>query len=75
MASATCCHPPPQGYVDVSTVDDATSQAVADAVRKAGGLFLEAPVSGSKGPAEQGKLIFLTAGKSGKRGELRWLRV
>jgi hypothetical protein len=26
-------------------------------------LFLEAPVSGSKGPAEQGALIFLTAGK------------
>ena len=34
---------------------------------QAGGLFLEAPVSGSKGPAEQGKLIFLTGGKSGKR--------
>ncbi|KAG2439550.1 hypothetical protein HXX76_004903 [Chlamydomonas incerta] len=51
-----------KGYVDVSTVDAATSQAVAAAVRAAGGAFLEAPVSGSKGPAEQGKLIFLTAG-------------
>ena len=28
----------------------------------AGGSFLEAPVSGSKGPAEQGALIFLAAG-------------
>jgi glyoxylate/succinic semialdehyde reductase len=32
------------------------------AVKAAGGSFLEAPVSGSKGPAEQGALIFLTAG-------------
>ncbi|PNW82258.1 hypothetical protein CHLRE_06g278148v5 [Chlamydomonas reinhardtii] len=53
---------PGKGYVDVSTVDAATSQAVAAAVRARGGAFLEAPVSGSKGPAEQGKLIFLTAG-------------
>ena len=51
-----------KGYVDVSTVDAATSQRIAEAVRAAGGLFLEAPVSGSKGPAEQGALIFLTAG-------------
>jgi 3-hydroxyisobutyrate dehydrogenase-like beta-hydroxyacid dehydrogenase len=31
-------------------------------VRGAGAAFLEAPVSGSKGPAEQGQLIFLCAG-------------
>lgn len=53
---------PGKGYVDVSTVDAATSRAVAAAVRAAGGAYLEAPVSGSKGPAEQGKLIFLTGG-------------
>ena len=53
---------PGKGYVDVSTVDAATSQAVAAVVRAAGGSFLEAPVSGSKGPAEQGQLVFLTAG-------------
>lgn len=35
---------------------------VAAAVRAKGASFLEAPVSGSKGPAEQGQLIFLTAG-------------
>lgn len=51
-----------KGYVDVSTVDAATAQAVAAAVRARGAAFLEAPVSGSKGPAEQGQLIFLTAG-------------
>lgn len=53
---------PGKGYVDVSTVDAATSRAVAAAARAAGAAFLEAPVSGSKGPAEQGQLIFLAAG-------------
>jgi glyoxylate/succinic semialdehyde reductase len=53
---------PGKGYVDASTVDAGTSRAVAAAVRARGGLFLEAPVSGSKGPAEQGALIFLAAG-------------
>jgi glyoxylate/succinic semialdehyde reductase len=31
-------------------------------VKERGGAFLEAPVSGSKGPAAAGELIFLTAG-------------
>jgi glyoxylate/succinic semialdehyde reductase len=52
-----------KGYVDVSTVDAATSATIADAIRKQGGSFLEAPVSGSKKPAEDGKLIFLAAGR------------
>ena len=52
-----------KGYIDVSTIDPATAAAVAAAVRGTGALYLEAPVSGSKGPAEQGALIFLTAGK------------
>ena len=55
---------PGKGYVDVSTVDAATSSRIAAAVRLTGAAFLEAPVSGSKGPAEAGKLIFLTAGRS-----------
>ena len=59
-------HPPPgKGYVDVSTVDAPTSRAVAAAVAPTGAAFLEAPVSGSKGPAEAGQLIFLTAGDRG----------
>eukprot|EP00271_Cylindrocystis_brebissonii_P014275 TRINITY_DN35584_c0_g1_i1.p1 TRINITY_DN35584_c0_g1~~TRINITY_DN35584_c0_g1_i1.p1 ORF type:complete len:388 (+),score=60.37 TRINITY_DN35584_c0_g1_i1:134-1297(+) len=53
---------PGKGYVDVSTVDAATAQAIARAVKEAGAQFLEAPVSGSKKPAENGTLIFLTAG-------------
>mmetsp|Transcript_6601 Transcript_6601/g.19038 ORF Transcript_6601/g.19038 Transcript_6601/m.19038 type:complete len:393 (+) Transcript_6601:177-1355(+) len=51
-----------KGYVDVSTIDVGTAQKIAAAIRGAGGRYIEAPVSGSKGPAEQGTLIFLTAG-------------
>ncbi|MFN2370505.1 MAG: NAD(P)-dependent oxidoreductase [Candidatus Krumholzibacteriia bacterium] len=50
------------GYVDMSTVDAATSRAIGAAVSAAQGRFLEAPVSGSKGPAEQGTLVILAAG-------------
>ncbi|GBF93518.1 glyoxylate succinic semialdehyde reductase chloroplastic [Raphidocelis subcapitata] len=53
---------PGKGYVDVSTVDAATSAAVSKLAAAAGASFLEAPVSGSKGPAEAGQLIFLCAG-------------
>ena len=53
---------PGAGYVDVSTVDAQTAAEVGRTIHAAGGRFLEAPVSGSKGPAEQGALIFLAAG-------------
>ncbi|KAF6152258.1 hypothetical protein GIB67_005912 [Kingdonia uniflora] len=53
---------PGKGYVDVSTVDAETSKLIDRHVKAAGALFLEAPVSGSKKPAEDGQLIFLTAG-------------
>lgn len=53
---------PGKGYVDMSTVAPETSQSLALAVRGAGGLFLEAPVSGSKKPAEDGTLVILAAG-------------
>jgi len=51
-----------KGYVDVSTVDPACAAKIAEAVRAKGGTYLEAPVSGSKKPAEDGALIFLCAG-------------
>lgn len=51
-----------RGYVDMSTVDDTTSKAIADLITQAGGRFLEAPVSGTKKPAEDGTLIILAAG-------------
>lgn len=53
---------PGKGYVDVSTVDGPTSKLICKRIRATGAMFLEAPVSGSKKPAEDGQLIFLTAG-------------
>ncbi|PNY07729.1 glyoxylate/succinic semialdehyde reductase 2 chloroplastic-like, partial [Trifolium pratense] len=53
---------PGKGYVDVSTVDVDTSKLINGQIKSTGALFLEAPVSGSKKPAEDGQLIFLTAG-------------
>jgi 3-hydroxyisobutyrate dehydrogenase/2-hydroxy-3-oxopropionate reductase len=51
-----------RGYVDMSTVDDETVQVIAQGITLAGGRFLEAPVSGTKKPAQDGTLIILAAG-------------
>ena len=51
-----------KGYVDMSTVSPETSQGIAAMVRAAGGQYIEAPVSGSKKPAEDGTLVILAAG-------------
>jgi glyoxylate/succinic semialdehyde reductase len=56
---------PGKGYVDVSTIDPGSAAAIAASVAAVGASYLEAPVSGSKGPAEQGSLIFLAAGTHG----------
>ena len=53
---------PGKAYVDFSTVDEFTSRNIAEAINEAEGLYLEAPVSGSKGPAENGQLVILAAG-------------
>ena len=47
----------------MSTVDVETTTKIGAAILGAGGRFLEAPVSGSKGPAEQGALVILAAGE------------
>jgi len=51
-----------RSYVDMSTVDDATSKSISKTIAEAGGRFLEAPVSGTKKPAEDSTLIILAAG-------------
>lgn len=51
-----------KGYIDMSTVDTVTSTKISEAIIEKGGRFLEAPVSGSKKPAEDGQLIILAAG-------------
>ncbi|KAG4137792.1 hypothetical protein ERO13_D07G093600v2 [Gossypium hirsutum] len=51
-----------KGYIDMSTVDPETSCKINEAITSKGGRFLEAPVSGSKQPAETGQLVILAAG-------------
>lgn len=53
---------PGHDYVETSTIDDVTSREVADAVAARGGRYLEAPVTGTKKPAQDGQLVFLCAG-------------
>jgi 3-hydroxyisobutyrate dehydrogenase-like beta-hydroxyacid dehydrogenase len=51
-----------KGYLDLSTVDAETSLESARLTRERGALFLEAPVAGSRKPAEDGTLTIMTAG-------------
>ena len=48
--------------VDCATLAVEDMQRLSTQVIAKGGQFLEAPVSGSKGPAAQGQLIFLCGG-------------
>jgi len=50
--------------VDCATLAESDMVRMSQAVEEKGGRFLEAPVSGSKGPAAQGTLIFLCSGSS-----------
>ncbi|KAK9281554.1 hypothetical protein L1049_004457 [Liquidambar formosana] len=52
-----------KGYIDMSTVDADTSSKISEAITSKNGYFLEAPVSGSKKPAEDGQLVILAAGE------------
>merc|ERR1719171_1976312 len=45
-------------FVDISTVDEETSKEIGIAITAKEGRYLEAPVSGSKGPALSGQLVF-----------------
>ncbi|GMH83215.1 hypothetical protein TrVE_jg3763 [Triparma verrucosa] len=51
-----------KAIVDCATLAEADHQGMSEAVNGKGGIYLEAPVSGSKGPAENGSLIFLCGG-------------
>lgn len=51
-----------KSIVDCATLAEADMIRMNEAVTAKGGIFLEAPVSGSKAPAAQGSLIFLCAG-------------
>ncbi len=51
--------------VDMSTIGRSAARQAAKAVEDAGGNFVDAPVSGSVGPAERGELTALVGGADG----------
>lgn len=51
-----------KGYVDMSTIDSETSKETASLAHEKGALFLEAPVAGSRKPAEDATLTIIAAG-------------
>ncbi len=51
-----------RGYVDMSTIDADTSRDSYRLAHGKGALFLEAPVAGSRKPAEEGTLTIMAAG-------------
>lgn len=50
-------------WIDCSTVNPSFSKQMADICESLGFNFLDAPVAGSLGPAENGELVFLVGGK------------
>jgi len=56
---------PTTSIVDCATLTPERMAEMAVQVEEKGAIFLEAPVSGSKAPAEQGTLIFMCAGDKG----------
>ena len=56
--------------VNMGTVPPAYSQQLDSEVRAAGGVFVEAPVSGSRRPAEDGALVGMLAGSGRAVGEV-----
>jgi 3-hydroxyisobutyrate dehydrogenase len=51
-------------FIEMSTVRPETQVALAERVRSAGGQYVECAVSGSVGPARQGKLVGLAGGEA-----------
>lgn len=49
-------------FIEMSTVRPQTLRRLATSVSKAGGVFIECPVSGTTGPARAGQLVGLAAG-------------
>ncbi|MED1801139.1 NAD(P)-dependent oxidoreductase [Brevibacillus porteri] len=49
--------------VDMSTISPGTSRYIAEQAQEVGLRFLDAPVSGSVGPAKEGKLVIMVGGE------------
>lgn len=57
--------------VHMGTTSPAHSRALEADIRAAGGRYIEAPVSGSRGPAEEGRLVAMLAGDDAAVAEVR----
>ncbi len=57
--------------VHMGTTSPSYSSALDADIRAAGGLYVEAPVSGSRKPAEAGQLVAMLAGEADAVGEIR----
>lgn len=56
--------------VNMGTTSAQYSRALGDDIRAAGGRYVEAPVSGSRKPAEAGQLVAMVAGEAGDVAEV-----
>lgn len=61
--------------ISMATTDPAYSKGLETDVRAAGGRYVEAPVSGSRAPAERGQLVAMLAGMPADVDEIRPLLV
>jgi 3-hydroxyisobutyrate dehydrogenase len=59
--------------IQMGTTSPAYSRGLEADVRAAGGSYVEAPVSGSRGPAEDGQLVAMLAGEPGAAEAVRFL--
>jgi 3-hydroxyisobutyrate dehydrogenase len=57
--------------VHMGTTATGYSRALEADIQRAGGRYVEAPVSGSRGPAEEGRLVVMLAGEEAPVAEVR----
>jgi 3-hydroxyisobutyrate dehydrogenase len=57
--------------MNMSSIAPADSRALARDIHSCGGTYVEAPISGSRIPAEQGQLVVMLAGDSGVAHSMR----
>ena len=58
-------------WIDCSSVNPSFSRTMAEQAKRRGIRFVDAPVAGSKGPAEQAQLIFFAGGEKADVDEAR----
>ncbi len=64
---------PGRTVVHMGTTSAGYSHALEADIHRAGGRYVEAPVSGSRGPAEEGRLVGMLAGEEAPVAEVRRL--